>query len=96
MSQPTSQSSGRAHRAGAFDIRNFIGALIGLYGIALVVYGLAGTGAADLKKSDDVNINLWAGIGMLIVAAVFGAWARLRPVVVPDDPEAVDHQPHAH
>ena len=28
-----------------------------------------------------------AGIGMVVVAAVFMIWARLRPVVVPDEPD---------
>ena len=93
MTETTTGGSGRVHRAGAFDIRNFIGALIGLYGIVLVVYGIVGSSAAQLKKSDHIDINLWAGIGMVVVAVFFVTWARLRPVVVPEDPEAVDHEP---
>ena len=80
----TSRTGGRTHRAGAFDMRNFIAALIGIYGIVLTIYGIVGSSDAQLKKAGDVNINLWAGIGMLVVAAVFAVWARLRPVVVPD------------
>jgi hypothetical protein len=30
-----------------------------------------------------VNINLWAGIGMLVVAALFVLWAWWRPLRVP-------------
>jgi drug/metabolite transporter (DMT)-like permease len=93
MTETTTGTRGRVHRAGAFDIRNFIGALIGLYGVVLVIYGIVGSSAAQLKKSDQVNINLWAGIGMVVVAAFFATWARLRPVVVPEDPEALDHDP---
>jgi drug/metabolite transporter (DMT)-like permease len=93
MTETTSGTRGRVHRAGAFDIRNFIGALIGLYGIVLVIYGIVGSSAAQLKKSDQVNINLWAGIGMVVVAVFFVTWARLRPVVVPEDPEAVEDDP---
>lgn len=78
---------GRAHKAGAFDIRTFIAALIGIYGVVLVLVGLFDTQQADLDRADGLNINLWAGLGMVIVAALFQAWARWRPVVVPDDPD---------
>jgi len=74
------------HRAGAFDIRTFIASLIGIYGLVLVVVGLVATSATDLKKSDGLNINLMAGIGMVVVAAAFLLWARMRPVVVPATP----------
>ena len=70
------------HRAGAFDIRMFIAMLIGIYGIVLVVAGLIGPSDADLKKADGLNINLWAGLGMLVFAGAFLLWARLRPVVI--------------
>ena len=81
------------HKAGAFDMRNFIAALIGIYGIVLVIYGIIGSSETQLTKSGHVNINLWAGIGMIIVAAVFLTWARLRPVVVPDHIEDQDGPP---
>ncbi len=84
----TGSSSKAPHRAGAFDIRTFIASLIGIYGLVLVVSGLLHTSAADLKKSDGLNINLIAGIGMVVVAAAFLLWARLRPVVVPDHPQS--------
>jgi len=86
-------SSKAPHRAGAFDIRTFIASLIGIYGLVLVVSGLLHTSAADLKKSDGLNINLIAGIGMVVVAAAFLLWARLRPVVVPDRPHGQDSGP---
>lgn len=72
-----------ARRAGAFDIRTFIALLIGLYGVVLVIAGLIGPSKAQLAKADGLNINLYAGIGMVVVAAAFLLWARLRPVVVP-------------
>jgi uncharacterized membrane protein YidH (DUF202 family) len=78
------------HRAGAFDIRTFIGSLIGIYGVVLVVVGLVGTSDKQLAKSDQLNINLWAGIGMVVVAVFFLVWARLRPVVIPPHPEEAD------
>lgn len=80
-------SSTTRRTAGAFDIRVIIGALIGLYGIVLTLLGLFGTSEADLARGDGLNINLWAGLGMLVAGVVFITWARLRPIVVPADPE---------
>ncbi len=74
-------------KAGAFDIRTFIAMLIGIYGVVLVVMGLVATSDADLDKSGGSNVNLWAGIGMVVVAALFQAWAMWRPVIVPENPE---------
>ncbi len=70
-----------SHRAGAFDIRNIIAGLIGIYGVVLVGMGIFGD--PETAKTGGVNANLYAGIVMVVVAAAFGTWARLRPVVVP-------------
>lgn len=82
---PRDASQGATHQAGAFDIRNFIAALIGAYGLVLTAMGLFATSEADLEKAGGLAVNLWAGIGMLVFAAAFVLWARLRPVVVPED-----------
>lgn len=82
------ESQPRAHKAGAFDIRLIIALLIGVYGIILTIMGAAFTSDAEIQKSAGVNINLWAGIGMLVVAALFVTWAKVRPLVVPAEPEA--------
>lgn len=71
------------HTAGAFDIRNIIGGLIGVYGVILLLMGLFGDPETD--KTGGVNANLWAGVGLLAFGVAFVLWARLRPVVVPDD-----------
>lgn len=65
-----------------FDIRTIVGGLLGLYGIVLVVTGLVHDTAAEEAKTGGINVNLWAGLGMLVVAAAFLTWARLRPVAV--------------
>jgi drug/metabolite transporter (DMT)-like permease len=93
MARSTTSDSGtskRAHRAGIFDIRVFIGALLGVYGVILTLTGLFATNDDELAKTDDFNINLVAGIVMIVAGAAFIAWARLRPVVVP--PHAGDAQ----
>jgi hypothetical protein len=76
-------------KAGAFDIRVFIALLIGFYGVVLLVAGLIGPSDAALEKADGWNVNLYAGMGMVVVSALFLLWARLRPVVVvPADADA--------
>jgi len=75
-------ASNEKHTAGALDIRNIIGGLIGLYGVILVLMGLFGD--KELDKTGDVNANLWAGLALIAVAAAFLIWARVRPIVVPD------------
>jgi hypothetical protein len=84
------------HKAGAFDIRVFIASLIGIYGVVLLIAGLVQSDD-QLVKTDGVNMNLFAGIGMIIFSAAFLIWARLRPVVVravPPDPDG--RPPSAH
>lgn len=79
------EGADRAHRAGAFDIRVFIGALLGLYGLVLLLTSVFGTTQEELDRAGGVDVNLWTGLGLLLAAAAFVAWARLRPVVVPAD-----------
>lgn len=71
---------------GLFDIRIIIGGLIGLYGLILTLLGLFNASEDELARGDGLNINLWAGVGMLAVGVAFMAWARWRPLVVPDKP----------
>jgi hypothetical protein len=77
--------------AGALDVRNIIGSLIGVYGVILVVLGIFSDSTA--AKTGDVNANLYAGLGLLVGAAVFLVWARLRPLAVPEDIEAETDEP---
>ena len=75
------EGEGRAHKAGALDIRNVIGALLATYGVILVLLGIFGDTAPE--RTGDVNANLWAGLVMLVIGGAFLAWARIRPLVVP-------------
>jgi uncharacterized membrane protein YkvI len=68
-----------------------IALLFGVYGLVLTIMGSGFTTAAELQKAAGVNINLWAGIGMLVFAALFVLWARLRPIVITPE-EADDSQ----
>lgn len=66
-----------------FDIRTIVGALMGLYGVVLIVVGAVKHGAADLARSGGWNVNLWSGIAMAVVGVAFLVWVRLRPTQIP-------------
>src|SRR3712207_2107680 len=91
MSHPASQETGdaqRPHKAGAFDVRNVIAALIGFYGIVLLLVSVFGEDESD--KTGGVYAHLWAGLGMLLFGIAFALWSRLRPVVVAPGHEGDD------
>ena len=67
-----------------FDIRTIIGVLFGIYGLVCLIWGLVDFTSADSARAGGVNINLWAGIGLLLAAAVFIAWSLLRPLHPPE------------
>ncbi|GCD37125.1 hypothetical protein OEIGOIKO_04908 [Streptomyces chrestomyceticus JCM 4735] len=71
-----------ATAARLFDIRLIIGGLFTVYGVIVTIAGFA-VSDADLKKAEDININLWTGLGMLLLGLFFLAWIKLRPVVPP-------------
>ncbi|MCW2748408.1 MAG: hypothetical protein JWP10_1550 [Nocardioidaceae bacterium] len=79
--------SGDARRVGLFDIRFVIAGLIGLYGVIITLLGLFNASDEELARGDGLNINLWAGLGMIAVALAFAAWARWRPLVVAAPPD---------
>ena len=53
------------NRQGAFDIRNFIGILLGLFGLALLGAGIFAFTPEAAAKTGGVNANLWAGLAMV-------------------------------
>ena len=69
--------------AGALDVRNIIGMLLAAYGVILTLMGVLADPETD--KTGGVNANLWAGLILLAVGLGFMAWAKLRPIVVPED-----------
>jgi hypothetical protein len=89
VAQPTGATDAdeetAARAANRFDIRRIIGAVFGLYGVVLVVVGLAGSHHVKVKAAG-INIDLWTGLAMLVVAALMIGWALARPVR-PEPPE---------
>ena len=57
-----------------------IGGLFTFYGVLLFIYSFF-MRPAEIDKAAGININLWLGIGMLILGLLFLLWARLAPVV---------------
>ncbi|MFK0116372.1 hypothetical protein [Streptomyces sp. NPDC090994] len=74
-----------ATAARLFDIRRIIGGLFALYGVIVTIAGLTASDA-DIDKAEGVNINLWTGLGMLVLGLFFLAWLKLRPTVPPPPP----------
>ncbi|MEU9114102.1 hypothetical protein AB0D04_20525 [Streptomyces sp. NPDC048483] len=71
-----------ATAARLFDIRRIIGGLFVVYGVIVTVAGVMASDA-DMKKAENININLWTGIGMLALGLFFLGWMKLRPVIPP-------------
>ena len=90
MDKPPEQLSDeeeeRATRiANRFDIRRLIGGLFLVYGTVLTLMGIFGSSHVK-NKADGINIDLYAGIGMLVFAGLMLFWAFARPVQ-PEPPE---------
>ncbi|MBT2420621.1 hypothetical protein J7F01_22625 [Streptomyces sp. ISL-22] len=73
-----------ATAARLFDIRRIIGGLFVIYGVIVTIAGLTDDDAA-IDKAEGVNINLWTGLGMLLLGLFFLTWLKLRPMAPPPD-----------
>ncbi|MFC6086751.1 hypothetical protein [Sphaerisporangium aureirubrum] len=91
---PADDPAARGRAARLFDIRRIIGGLFLVYGVILTVTGIV-DGQEAVTKAAGVRVNLWTGIGMIVVAAIFLVWERLRPVDAPAPAAAEDHDPAA-
>ncbi|MDT5341896.1 MAG: hypothetical protein QOE52_1080 [Mycobacterium sp.] len=86
------KSAARSGAARLFDVRLVIGGLLTIYGVVLTIKGIADNHSA-VQKAAGLRINLWTGLGLLVVGAFFLIWVKLAPLqaVKPDDapePEA--------
>ena len=72
-----------------------IGGLFLVYGVLLTVYGFF-TSDAELKKAAGININLWLGLGMLVLGRLFVLWLKLAPLQHPDPSEIDQDRPPMH
>jgi hypothetical protein len=79
MAETTTSKRRVAAAANLFDLRRIIGAVFVAYGLLLTILGLFDS-QEEIDKAAGVNINLWAGLGMLIFGILMLAWALLRPL----------------
>lgn len=73
-----------------FDLRNVIAVLFAGYGLVLLIVGLFDTTETDLAKTGGLHLNTWTGAAMLVLAAAFYLWARLRPMRPPSPEEVAE------
>jgi hypothetical protein len=83
-SQPDEPKSAAAK---LFDIRVLIGGLFVLYGLMLGIAGFFTSDKAQAKAAG-ININLWLGVGMLLLGVLFLLWRMLNPLRVEPDAES--------
>jgi hypothetical protein len=74
-----SDSPSTRRAANVFDLRRIIGGLFVFYGLLLALLGLFDS-QEEIDKAAGVNINLWAGLGMLIFGVLMIVWALTRPL----------------
>jgi hypothetical protein len=79
MSETRPTSSRVAQAANLFDLRRIIGGVFVALGVLLTILGLTAS-QADIDKAAGVNINLWAGLGMLVFGLLMITWALTRPL----------------
>ena len=73
-----------------FDVRRVIGGLFVVYGVIVTLLGIFDS-SAEIEKAQGVRINLWMGLAMLALGALFLLWLWWRPTEVPEtkaDPDA--------
>lgn len=72
-----------------FDIRNIVGALLGIFGVLLTIVGFvpgllgprhASTAHNRVDLYVGTSANWWVGLALIAVSAGFIVWALLRPV----------------
>ncbi|MEU4146778.1 hypothetical protein [Streptomyces parvulus] len=68
-----------------FDIRRIIGGLFAVYGVIVMIAGFVASDD-EIDKAQGVNINLWTGVGMLVLGIFFLTWLKLRPTAPPPPP----------
>ncbi|NUP41547.1 MAG: hypothetical protein HOY76_32110 [Streptomyces sp.] len=81
-----------ASAARLFDVRRIIGGLFVIYGIMVTLAGITASDA-DLKKAENININLWTGVSMLVLGLLFLLWLKLRPAAPPPPPHPAPEPP---
>lgn len=83
--EPDAESAPSSAASKLFDIRILIGGLFVLYGVMLTIAGFVVSDKARAKAAG-ININLWLGLGMLVVGILFLIWRALNPIKIEANP----------
>ncbi|MGI3779998.1 MAG: hypothetical protein ACRYG2_04395 [Janthinobacterium lividum] len=92
----TSTTTAKSAASKLFDLRLLIGGLFTFYGVVLTIYSFFDS-PAEIAKAAGIHINLWLGIGMLILGLLFLLWTRLGPLTPPEpNPTERGQRPSRH
>lgn len=83
--EPDAESEPTSAASKLFDIRILIGGLFLVYGVMLTIAGFLVSDKARAKAAG-ININLWLGLGMLVVGILFMVWRALNPIKLEANP----------
>jgi xanthine/uracil/vitamin C permease (AzgA family) len=72
-----------------FDLRRILGALFVVYGVIVTIIGIANY-SSDIKRTEGIAINLWAGLSMLVLGILFFVWDHFSPVPEADIVRSVE------
>jgi hypothetical protein len=67
-----------SQKARLFDVRRVIGGLFVGYGVLVSTVGLLDA-PERIDPARGADLNLWAGLGMLVLGGLLLLWQRLRP-----------------
>lgn len=89
-------TSTKQETAGAFDIRNMIALLLGLFGLILLFSWIAIDPGVNPDTGDPKNAtyNLITGICLVIASILFAVWAKLRPIRVDEEAARIRDKHH--
>ena len=68
----------KSSAASLFDIRRIIGGLFTLYGVLVLGAGLV-DGSDAKAKAAGIDINIWTGLGMLLLGILMLVWMKVSP-----------------
>jgi cytochrome b561 len=92
-----SEKAASSAASSLFDLRTVIAVLFAFYGIVLTIMGIISGSPQDTVKSGGINLNLWTGITMLVLAVLFVVWARMKPLNAgAAPPDAANDRPAHH
>ncbi|MFT3944952.1 MAG: hypothetical protein QM705_14170 [Ancrocorticia sp.] len=96
MSEAMNQETNRTQRGWrlpnstelVLDLRTWIAAMFATFGTMLAVYGAFFATPEDIAKGAGINLNLWTGVGLLVVALLFAIWLLAKPSAVDESGSA--------